>query len=91
MEQFIEEFVREEKLEVVEHGDFIVGVGTLMTLLEKDRAEQLKLHLVIKSDTATKYAELRQKCEDVVYGDPDGETDQTEMIAEIVCEEFEIM
>ena len=53
--------------------------------------KQLILHPVIKSDAATKYAKLREKCEEIVYGDPDGETDQTEMIAEIVCEEFGIM
>jgi hypothetical protein len=51
----------------------------------------LPKHLVIKIDNATKYAELREKCEAVVYNDPDGEFDHTDLIAEIVCEEFEIM
>ena len=57
----------------------------------KSNEPALNIDLVIKSDAATKYAELREKCEEVVYGDPDGENDHTEMIAEIVCEEFEIM
>ena len=51
----------------------------------------LNLHIVSKSDVTEKYYNLRQKCEDAVYGDPDGETDQADALAEIVCEEFEIM
>ena len=44
MEDLINRFAQEEQLETVEQGDFVVGVGTLMRLLEKDRAEQLILH-----------------------------------------------
>jgi hypothetical protein len=46
---------------------------------------------LVKDSVAKKYVDLREKCELIVYGDPDGETDQTEMLAEIVCQEFEIM
>ncbi len=58
---------------------------------EKAIKELLNLHSVSKSDVTEKYYNLRQKCEDAVYGDPDGETDQTEILTEIVCREFEIM
>ena len=58
---------------------------------EKCMSVLLNLHIVSKSDVTEKYYNLRQKCEDAVYGDPDGETDQADALAEIVCEEFEIM
>ena len=61
----------------------------------REALEQVKnndlLHSVSESSYAKKYAELREKCEDVVYSDPDGETDHCELIAEIVCDEFDIM
>ena len=62
-----------------------------MNNLQDEVKNHVALDNVIKSDVAKKYYDLQEKCEEAVYGDPDGETDQTEAIAEIVCDQFNIM
>jgi hypothetical protein len=50
MEQFIENFIKTEKLQVEEElTKYVVDKKVLLRLLENDRAEQLILHNVVRS------------------------------------------